>query len=164
MKARPGMVERFRANPASIRRATVLIVTVTIAVVLLGALVVRIFDRQEYPTFGKALWFTLQTVTTVGYGDATPTAVIGRIVAAIVMVTAIGLITVVTALITSVFADAVRADRLRSTYADAADADVLARLERSLARLDDRFDRLESTLRAFGPDTDGGDGEADSSG
>ena len=154
MNARPGMVERFRANPASIRRATLLIVTVTILVVVLGAVVIRIFDGQEYPTFGKALWFTLQTITTVGYGDATPTAAIGRIVAGIVMVTAIGVITVVTALITSVFVDSARAEGLRSTHADTADNDALARLETSLARLDERLDRLESTLGTFGPDTD----------
>jgi Ion channel len=32
----------------------------------------RLLDHQEFPTIGKGLWFSLQTVTTVGYGDATP--------------------------------------------------------------------------------------------
>ena len=45
----------------------------------------RIFDRHEYPTCGRAVWFTLQTVTTVGYGDVTPTATIGRAVGAVVI-------------------------------------------------------------------------------
>lgn len=58
--------QRFRDNPASIRNATIAIVTLTVVVVAIGAAVVRVFDRKEYPTFGKALWFTLQTVTTVG--------------------------------------------------------------------------------------------------
>jgi len=30
--------------------------------------VIRIFDPEEFPDIGEALWFTLQTVTTVGYG------------------------------------------------------------------------------------------------
>ena len=77
-------IQRFRADPASIKNATIAIIMVTAVVVFLGAGVVRLFDRREYPTFGKALWFTLQTVTTVGYGDATPERAIGRVVAAVV--------------------------------------------------------------------------------
>ena len=85
-------IERFRADPASVRNATIAIIMVTLGVVLAGAVVVRVFDHAEYPTFGKAVWFTLQTVTTVGYGDAPPELIVGRIVAGVVMVTAIGLI------------------------------------------------------------------------
>ncbi|MDG1267976.1 MAG: potassium channel family protein, partial [Ilumatobacter sp.] len=68
----------------------------TVMVVVIGAVVVRVFDQEEYPTFAEAVWFTLQTVTTVGYGDNTPDNFMGRAVAAVVMITAIGLITVVT--------------------------------------------------------------------
>ena len=50
-----------------------MITSLTVAVVLLGALMMWLFDHGQYPTYGSALWFTLQTVTTVGYGDATPT-------------------------------------------------------------------------------------------
>jgi len=146
--------QRFRDNPASIRNATIAIVAVTVAVVTIGAAVVRVFDRKEYPTFGKALWFTLQTVTTVGYGDATPERPIGRIVAAVVMVTAIGLITVVTASITSVFVDAAAA---RRTLSERADTDAIARLEASLAEIADRLDRLDSTLTSTRPDPSGSD-------
>ena len=136
-------VERFRADPASIRNATIAIVTVTSGVVLLGAAVVRIFDRREYPTFGKALWFTLQTVTTVGYGDATPERAIGRVVAGVVMLAAIGLITVVTASITSLFVEAARAKVAESEQSEGATA--LARLQASLDEINGRLDRLEST-------------------
>ena len=146
--------QRFRDNPASIRNATIAIVAVTVAVVTIGAAVVRVFDRKEYPTFGKALWFTLQTVTTVGYGDATPERPIGRIVPAVVMVTAIGLITVVTASITSVFVDAAAA---RRTLSERADTDAIARLEASLAEIADRLDRLDSTLTSTRPDPSGSD-------
>ena len=64
------------------------------------------------------VWCTLQTVTTVGYGDVTPAEPVGRVVASIVMLTSIGLITVITAAVTSTFvAAAARRDaRLTRTH------------------------------------------------
>jgi voltage-gated potassium channel len=148
-------LERFRANPASIRHATVAIISVTVAVVTVGAVLVRIFDHKEYPTIWRALWFTLQTVTTVGYGDATPENTVGRIVAAIVMVTAIGLISVVTASITSLFVEAARAQGARSDQID--DDAARARIESSLRAIQEQLDRLESTLAATREDPDASD-------
>ncbi len=141
------ILDRFRSNPASLRNATAAIISVTVGVVVLGAVLIWLLDRDEYPTFGEALWFTLQTVTTVGYGDATPERALGRIVAGVVMVTAIGLITIVTALITSVFIEAARAKLDRSKNDDEVDA--RARLEASLAEISGRLDRLESSLSSY---------------
>jgi len=138
------ILDRFRSNPASLRYATAAIISVTVGVVVLGAVLIWLFDRDEYPTFGEELWFTLQTVTTVGYGDATPERPLGRIVAGVVMVTAIGLITIVTAIITSVFIEAARAKLDRSKNDDEVDA--RARLEASLSEISGRLDRLESSL------------------
>ncbi|MCW2511556.1 MAG: Ion transporter [Mycobacterium sp.] len=47
-------------------------------------------------SFGKALWWSVTTVTTVGYGDLYPVTSTGRIVAALLMVGGISLIGVVT--------------------------------------------------------------------
>jgi voltage-gated potassium channel len=137
-------VERFRTHPASVRYATAAIIALTVLVVFIGAIIVWTFDHQDYPTFGRALWFTLQTVTTVGYGDATPEHLVGKIVAAIVMITAIGLITVVTAAVTSVFIEAARVKAQSQPRTD--DADVFTRLEASLAKIADRLDQMESHL------------------
>jgi voltage-gated potassium channel len=101
-------IERFMEDPASIRTAAWLVLGTTVVVVLAGSVVVRLFDHREYPNFGRAVWFTLQTVTTVGYGDVTPTRIVGRLVAGVVMVVGIGFITVVTACITSLFVQAAR--------------------------------------------------------
>jgi len=133
--------QKFLNEPSSLRYATASIVTVTSILVIAGAVVIRIFDAEEYPTIGGALWFTLQTVTTVGYGDSTPSSAIGRAVASIVMLVSIGLITVVTAVITSLF---IQSAGRRDTTADRdAAAESLARIEASLASANERLDRIE---------------------
>ena len=54
-------------------------------------------------SFGDALWWSLCTVTTIGYGDRFPTTNEGRVVGIALMMTGIGLIGVVTAAVASWF-------------------------------------------------------------
>ena len=143
------VLERFRSNPASGRFAIAAIMSVTIAAVLAGALLMWVFDRDNYPTYGGAVWFTLQTVTTVGYGDTTPTSGLGRSVAAVVMLCGIGLITVVTAAITSIFIEAARF-RMEQSRAEAEvdSPHPLERMAETLAEIAERLERLEASHRA----------------
>jgi voltage-gated potassium channel len=134
---------KFLNDPSSLRYATASIITLTALLVLIGAVLMRVFDHDEYPTFGSALWFTLQTVTTVGYGDDTPTSGIGRLVASGVMLVSIGLITVVTAVITSLFIQSAR--RLGGTARNDGSTAALARIEASLAAAHERLDQIERT-------------------
>ena len=106
----------------------------------------RVFDSDEYPTFGEALWFTLQTITTVGYGDVTPSTAAGRVFATVVMLTSIGLITVVTAIITSIFVEAARAQQRESQ--ESSTDETLARIEASLAATQARLARIENAVAA----------------
>ena len=134
------------------RYASVAIMTVTGVMTLLGAVVIRVFDHDEFPTLGEAIWFTLQTVTTVGYGDNAPKDFIGRLVGGIIMMTSIGLITVITAIITSTF---VGAATKRNQANDEQDGiDTIARLETALQALDDRLERMESRLHVHAPPDD----------
>lgn len=137
-----GSLDRFLQNPASMRYATMAIVSVTAVIVLIGAVTLRVFDREEYSTFGNALWFSLQTVTTVGYGDNTPEKTIGRVVATVIMLTSIGLITMVTAIITSTF---VAAAKTRAEAHPSA-TEGLSGVHVSLDAIADRLERLEATL------------------
>jgi voltage-gated potassium channel len=133
-------IDRFLENPASIRFAAWLIMTATVISVIVGGIVVWLLDHSEYPNLGRALWFTLQTVTTVGYGDVTPSSPVGRAVGALVMLTGIGFITIVTAAITSTFVEAAR--RTSDTAAESA-----GRTEDALTEITARLDRIEETLR-----------------
>jgi voltage-gated potassium channel len=59
-------------------------------------------------TFGEALWWTITTLSTVGYGDRYPVTVEGRLVAATLMVAGIALLGVVTASIAAWFVENLR--------------------------------------------------------
>jgi voltage-gated potassium channel len=41
---------------------------------------------------GDAIWWAVETVTTVGYGDYTPITLVGRLIAVLVMFTGIGMV------------------------------------------------------------------------
>lgn len=73
----------------------------TVLVLLLGALAVLDAERGARGTsiasFGDALWWSVTTVTSVGYGDTYPVTTTGRFVGVALMLTGIGLIGVVTA-------------------------------------------------------------------
>ena len=105
-------------------------------------------DEAEFGTYGQALWFTLQTATTVGYGDVTPTRIGGRIVAAGVMLVSLGMLTVLTANITSYFIrDATRAG-IENNQHELTSA--LARLEASVLVLSERVDEVRHEIRRPG--------------
>ena len=138
-------MDRFTADPASVKNAAYVMIVITVAIVLVGGVVVWVFDSHDFPDLGSALWYTLQTVTTVGYGDKVPTAGIGRLVGATVMVVAVALIAILTASITSTFVEAAQRRHRAGQEAqerDEAEAlrkqldDVIARLASIEAKLD----------------------------
>jgi voltage-gated potassium channel len=90
----------------TLRRARRLIGGTVVVITLIGGVLGRLLDPHSFHSLGVAMWWSLQTVTTVGYGDVVPTSVGGRIVGSVVMVAGIGFITVITAVVTSMFAQA----------------------------------------------------------
>jgi voltage-gated potassium channel len=130
---------RLTSKTMTARRAGMLIATVTVIVTFAAGVLMRVVDHSEFPNVWLALWWAVQTVTTVGYGDVTPKNETGRVIAAIVMLTGIGFLTVVTASITAVFVESAR----RRFYADTERAEqkrhseIMERLERIESRLPD---------------------------
>ncbi len=144
--------ERFASDPASVRNAAFLMIALTLGIVLVGGLVVWVFDREDFPDLGGALWYTLQTVTTVGYGDIVPSLGLGRVVGATVMVVGVALIAILTASITSTFVEAAQRRR-RAADEDRERASAEA-LQQGLAEVLARLAAIEGILeaRAVGPD------------
>jgi voltage-gated potassium channel len=133
-------VARFLQEPPTVRGATAVIVTATAVVVFGSGVLMTVIDNEEYPTFGIGLWWAVQTVTTVGYGDVAPTDVFGRLVGAFVMLEGTAFIAIVTAVITSSFVTRAQSEQ---------DA---ARKEEELSDrelIEKRFDELESKLDAL---------------
>jgi voltage-gated potassium channel Kch len=86
-----------------VRNAAGVIVVATTVVVVGGGVLISLIDNEEYPDVGIGMWWALQTVTTVGYGDVTPSHVSGRLVGAVLMLWGTAFIAIVTAVITSSF-------------------------------------------------------------
>jgi len=88
------------------RRVFPFLALVTLAVGLLAGLVVTIIDKEDFPTFGVALWWAIVTLGTVGYGDVVPHTGWGRVVGSVVIVFGVTFIAFVTAVVTSLFVEA----------------------------------------------------------
>ena len=146
---RPNLVERrmsrFLREPPSVRTAASVIVTATVLTVVIGGAAIRLFDHSEYVDVWVGMWWALQTVTTVGYGDVTPAHRSGRIVASFVMLEGIAFLAIVTAGITSTFV--ARAQKERGLAEAAADEAELERLEARFDDMGERLGRIEGALR-----------------
>jgi voltage-gated potassium channel Kch len=146
--ARPNLIERrmskFLRQPPSVRLAAGVIVTATAIVVVGGGALIRVLDPGEYSSIWVGMWWSLQTVTTVGYGDVTPHKTIGRLVGAFVMLEGIAFLAIITAAITSSFVARAQHER-EVTSEENVDAAV-ARLEARFDQVDDRLERLDSMM------------------
>jgi voltage-gated potassium channel len=131
-------IDKWIARATTPRGAAVVIATVTTVITVVTGLLMTLIDRDNFPSVGTGLWWAVQTVTTVGYGDHVPGSAGGQIVAALVMLLGIGFITVITAAITSTFV------ARSSSRQQAASSDPWT--ER-LVQIDERLERIEATLR-----------------
>jgi voltage-gated potassium channel len=120
-----------RRNLPYIAALTLLLVTVT-------GIAVHETDPGRFPNPWRGLWFSIVTVTTVGYGDTFPTSVTGRLVAAFLMVVGIGFLGLATASIAGHFVNQDAEDKHRES-SDKQD-EILAELR----RIHERLDRLDA--------------------
>ena len=118
------------------RGATIVIATVSIVMTVGAGLLMTLVDGESFPSIGSGLWWGVQTVTTVGYGDNVPTNLAGRLVAVLVMLMGIAFLTVITASITSTFVS-----RSRHEPSDTETA-----MAEQLHQVDSRLERIEAAL------------------
>ena len=113
------------------------------------ALLMQLVGRAEFSSFGLALWWAVQTVTTVGYGDVTPTTTTGRVIAGVLMVVSVALVTLVTATISASFVSRMQHKRgVIDPQLLAAVHQLEERLE-AIDKLDQRLDAIEAKLDAL---------------
>jgi voltage-gated potassium channel len=88
-------------------RGRIVAYTVSGVLLLIYTASLAVFDKERYlpgstiNSFGKALWWSVTTVTTVGYGDVYPVTDTGRVIAVLLMIGGISLVGVVTAALAS---------------------------------------------------------------
>jgi voltage-gated potassium channel len=78
---------------------------VTVIALLFLTAIPMTWIEPNFHSYGDALWWTVVTTTTVGYGDLFPETNVGRIIASVLMFVGIGLIGVVTGTVASIFSN-----------------------------------------------------------
>jgi voltage-gated potassium channel len=137
-------MNRFLREPVSVRNAASVIVTATFIVVVAGGIAIRVIDHREYSSIWEGMWWSLQTVTTVGYGDVTPKDAAGKLVGAVVMLEGIAFLAIITAAITSTFVT--RAQREQQSREQTGDTVAEAPIDPQLEQMAARLERVESLL------------------
>jgi voltage-gated potassium channel len=94
-------------------------------------------SHANIQTFGDALWWSITTISTVGYGDRYPTTVEGRLTATLLMLAGIALIGVITASLASWFVERLRNVQQGEERTQAALDQVLTELRILSRRLDE---------------------------
>jgi voltage-gated potassium channel len=106
-----------------------LVALLTLVIVIVSGSVEALVDSGDFPSTWDGIWWSVVTVTTVGYGDKVPTTVEGRTIAMVVMLFGIGFLSVLTATIASRFIKTDRGDETEAILA------ALMRVEADLAEL-----------------------------
>ena len=134
------LVATLRRKPLTPRRAAVIIASYTTLVTFAGGLVAWLTDRKDFDSLGDALWWALQSVTTVGYGDVVPSSGTGRVIGAFVMISGIAFLTVITAAVTAALIEAARRRRLVPETEQL--PELIRDLSTRLSAIEDRLDDL----------------------
>ena len=136
--ARPDRMTRFATrrllHAFETGRILPSMIATIVMIVFVFAAIMRIVDRDDFPTFGTALWWSISTVTTVGYGDVVPTTTFGRAVAALLMAAGFAFLSLITGTIASALVT-----RHAEPESTAELRERLERIERRLERLDERL-------------------------
>ena len=87
---------------ASRRKITVFLFAVLTLVVIFGSLMYLIEDPESgFTSIPQSIYWTIVTLTTVGYGDISPQTGLGQTIAAMIMIIGYGIIAVPTGIVTA---------------------------------------------------------------
>jgi voltage-gated potassium channel len=124
--------------------AYLIIASWSVGVVVFGV-VERLVDPGTFDNVWLGMWWAIQTVTTVGYGDVVPGSTAGKVIGSFLMLGGLSLFAVVTGAITSAFvaqrqSEASKADEDPVNRKLDEMADKLGAMQAEIARLNRRAD------------------------
>jgi len=91
-----------QALRASRRKITVFLFAVLTLVVIFGSMMYLIEDAESgFTSIPQSIYWTIVTLTTVGYGDISPQTSLGQTIAAMIMIIGYGIIAVPTGIVTA---------------------------------------------------------------
>ncbi|WPC94834.1 ion channel [Limosilactobacillus reuteri] len=107
---------------------------ISLTVILIAS---SLYCISEKVSFGTALWWSITTATTVGYGDVSPTTGLGKAAAVLLMFLGIGFIGMLTSSLTNFFDTSTDNDLEKE----------LAELKQQNKELEDHLSRLEKLVK-----------------
>ena len=82
---------------------------VTAVLLVLSSTLMYYFEKgvqpDKFDSIGQAFWWSIATLTTVGYGDVYPVTAIGKVLSALIALIGIGFVALPTGIISSAFID-----------------------------------------------------------
>ena len=108
------VLRRVQTRGVRARDAAYLIAAVWVAAVVVFGTVEHLVDPETYPNVWLGMWWAIETVTTVGYGDVVPAQTAGKVVASFLLLGGLSLLAVVTGVVTSAFITQAQAERQKT--------------------------------------------------
>jgi voltage-gated potassium channel len=101
------MKKRSGRRGIGISASLIPVLAALVTVAILGAVFVYFAEwhRDNINSYWDAVWYSVVTMTTVGYGDIVPRTVLGRIAGMFVMIAGISVVSLLTATISSIFVE-----------------------------------------------------------
>ena len=97
----------IQALRASMRKIIVFLFTVLTLVTIFGALIYLIEEpKHGFTSIPKSIYWSIVTLTTVGYGDISPQTILGQLISSVIMIIGYGIIAVPTGIVTVELAQA----------------------------------------------------------
>ncbi|MFC1920436.1 ion transporter [Chloroflexota bacterium] len=113
------------------------LIGITFSIIFIGAFAVMLLEANtaeaQITNFSDAVWWSISTVTTVGYGDIVPHSIAGRIMGMLLMIIGIG---VMATAISQVSATLVESRLEKSNSGNSLETDVVKKVKESIDRID----------------------------
>jgi voltage-gated potassium channel len=90
------------AQRLTLGRAVGAIAGVAVVLTVIAAVLARAVEPETFPTFGDAARWALQTVSTVGYGDAVPESSAGRLLGGALMLLGVAFVPAIASIVVAV--------------------------------------------------------------